>query len=73
MDVIREAENPGKTQKRVLSVQRRRKFIEAARMLADPNCTLRDYLEAIRQIEPKEDSHEFLEAVKLWHKFHGRP
>jgi len=70
-DVIREAENPGKTQKKILSVERRRKFLEAARMLSDPNCSLREYIDAIREIEPQEDSKEFRDAVRLWHKLHA--
>jgi len=70
-DVIQEAENPGRTHKKILSVERRRKFLEAAKMLADPNSSLREYMDAIREIEPQEDSQEFLDAVKLWHKFHA--
>jgi hypothetical protein len=71
-DLILEAQHPGKLQKRALSVERRRKFSKAARMLADPTVTFRDYLEAIREIEPREDSSEFVEAVKLWHEYRGR-
>jgi len=71
-DVIREAQNPGKTQKKFLSAERRRKFRKAAEMLKDSRCTFREYVRAIREIEPQEESPEFVRAVELWYKIHGK-
>lgn len=71
-DVVREAENPGKLQKRVLVAERKRGFQKAAKMLADSRSTLNDYIDAIREIEPQEDSPEFVRAVELWHKCRGK-
>jgi hypothetical protein len=72
-DVIREATSPGKTQARVLTVERRRAFLKAAEMLANPNATFDGYIRAIREIEPREDSPEFVQAVNLWYRFRRKP
>lgn len=71
-DVIAEAQSPGKVQKKVLSLERKRKFKNAARMLTDPKVTFREYVQAIREIEPREESPEFVEAVKLWYEYRAK-
>lgn len=71
-DVIREAENPGKFQKKIINVERRRGFQKAGKMLADSRCSLTEYVDAIREIEPQEDSPEFVRAVELWYRLRGK-
>ncbi|HUI40567.1 MAG TPA: hypothetical protein VL523_01240 [Terriglobia bacterium] len=71
-DVIHEETKRAKPQAKVLTVERRRKLRAAAAMLADPNCTLREYMAAIRELEPQETSPEFVQAVNLWHRLRGR-
>jgi flagellar biosynthesis chaperone FliJ len=56
--------------KRVLSLERKRTFGQAARMLGDSNCTFSQYEEAIREIEPTRDEYE--KALKLWNDFRGK-
>jgi hypothetical protein len=71
-DVINEATHPGKIQRKTIAVERRRKFKAAARMLRDSQCTIREYTDAIREIEPQENSPEFVRAVELWYKIRGK-
>jgi hypothetical protein len=73
-DVVAAETSRGRKQPRkVLSIERRRLFQQAEEMLRDSNCDLRTYLEVIREIEPQEDSPEFVRAVKLWYDSRGKP
>lgn len=71
-DLASEEVNKGKTQKKIAVVERRRRLQAAARKLSEPNCSLREYMEAIREIEPREESPQFVAAMKLWYEYRGK-
>jgi hypothetical protein len=61
-----------KQPKKALSLSEQRKLRRLFDMITDASCEERDYVEAIRDLGPKDGSPEFLYFVRLWRRYHGK-
>jgi len=72
-DVYREEQSRGRPQpKKVITTERKRAIQQAAALLADSNCDLRQFLGAIRSLGYGEQSSEFQACVELWNDYRGK-
>lgn len=73
-DIMREETTRGRKQpKKAVSLRERRKLLRLFDMIRDSNCEERDFLEAIRDLGPKDGSPEFLYFAELWREYRGKP
>jgi len=71
-DVMTEEKSRGtRHPRKAVSVRQQRELTKIGRMIADRNCTKREYLQAIRDYGPQDGSPEFQRLVSLWDEFHG--
>jgi len=71
-DLRKEETSRGRKQpKTAESLERLRRIRKLARMLADPDCDQRTYMEAIRAFGFSDESAEFRELLALWQKSRG--
>lgn len=68
--VLAETSRGRKTPKTVNAIDWGRKLKKAAALLADPNCTERRYLQAIRDLGLQEGDSEFEKCLRLWRDNH---
>ncbi len=72
-DIIAEDRTRGrKRPQKAVSLREQRKLRRLFDMIRDANCQERDFLEAIRDLGPKDGSPEFLYYVRLWREYRGK-
>lgn len=71
-DVMKEERSRGRRQpQRAAILQDRRKIHRLSEMLANQECSERDFLQAIRDLGLKDESPQFFQLLKLWREYRG--